>query len=593
MASLITDENPKELFWAFLRVNFNETLTGEVTGARRIAELEQQKWMDEATASLKVVFTLFNPELAMFCHTTVQFNFARGGLIEKQLDVNPLPMIVYTSIEVIVVDVIWMLLTCFILFAQMQEVADRKGMPCGTRCCGRFWLLTEWIFILMALGVLSMFLVYALGVATIRNHMVLTPIALAEVVKDDKPITPGYEDDFAALARSQALADDGRLAQLQEDLSLLVNVRLYNRLGMFYYVAMILFRFFRGFAGQPRIAAIGKTISSAFSDLVHAMLIVFVAFMNLSLGGNILFGRELKAWSTWTDSWTTTLGIIFGNGDIGAMRDLAPMSTTIWMCIYVICMVIMLLNMITAILVDHHKEVRSKGGRAMQTLPSQIAMVVSDMYWKRSYDMRFLLRFAKTRASKGGKLDRILPKIGRESKRIARVPFAKLIHYFGPAGSEEMAEIFTNEPILQPWSVVTKAMLIEQGLDDSTAKRLMWKCKICTTKLPTDEMPVARLFEEFDAAMREAFGRLQVVGEEFKNWVSERNIDAQNMEPRQRKLDSLMRSIEPAEPMFGLESMQYALSDGGGLPALQEDDDGTQPVEALEPPGETIRMLGS
>ena len=74
--------------------------------------------------------------------------------------------------------------------------------------------------------------------------------------------------------------------------------------------------------------------------------------------------------------------ILFGQGDIGAMYLIAPMSTLIWGLSYVICIIVMLMSMVTAILIAHHREVRKKRGRAQQTLPQQCLRMIEDFLWK-------------------------------------------------------------------------------------------------------------------------------------------------------------------------------------------------------------------
>merc|ERR1712125_243089 len=82
------------------------------------------------------------------------------------------------------------------------------------------------------------------------------------------------------------------LAHVIDDLEWLTSVKMSHRLGMFWYVMVIMVRFFRGFSGQPRIATIGRTVGVAAADIFHLAIILLVTFMNFVLGGCVLFGAE-------------------------------------------------------------------------------------------------------------------------------------------------------------------------------------------------------------------------------------------------------------------------------------------------------------
>lgn len=550
MAAMSWNEDPNDIFFAFCRIDRFEN--GTVKGAMRARELWQNGWMDDATDYVQVAATLLNPELAIMAHVTVKIEFVRGGRLKPIVDVRPLPLITWEGTLHILVDAVWGLLTLFLFILTLQEAMERKG-SLGRRCCGHFFLLIDWTIILVGLSLLAFFMVYSIGIGALDEHLGKLPPALNEevVTTTEKPpdaLLASYQE----LAMNQRLAEEGWQAQFQEDLELLIAVKIYHRLGMFWYVALLMFRFFRGFAGQPRIAALGRTVAKAASDLAHLFICGFVAFANLALGGHVLFGAERLEWSSLRRSAMTTISFLFGQSDIPAMFEMAPISTVIWGLAYLVCIIIMLDNMITAILVDHHRAVRKTAGRAQPTLPGQIWTSIEDFAWKRAYDVRLILRFLKNRTAPEGTMRKLFPKLKPETKRIARIPYDKLIAFF------TLEPDVSGNPPQPPWAPVTKEMIMDLGVDSATAARLMNKCKSTTTVNPQDEMPVMRLFAEFEGAMKTSCTLLDIAGEELKNWVSERKIDMQNMEPRQRKLEILSREIEKAEPMFGNEDAEYA-----------------------------------
>lgn len=567
VATMGWNENPKELFYGFLKIDRETDANTGVThirGQTRAKELRDLKWMDDATDSLKITVTLLNPEVPQFTLITVNVDIVRGGLVKTTLDVRPLQLIVWQDSGEVAVDIIWGVLTFFTMILTLQEVVDRKG-NCGNKCCGSFWLLVDWTGILVGFAIIAFFLVYSAGIDSLDQHVAKLPMALSQTeVTTTEPPPPRLAADFALLAKNQELAEQGWLAQFQEDLELMIIVKIYHRLGMFWYVGLVLLRLFRGFSGQPRIAAIGRTVGKAASDLGHLLIIETITFMNLTLGGQLLFGPDLEAWHTFADAAMTSISFLFGQGDASAMFEIAPISTLIWGTGYVIAIVIMLMGMVSAILLDHYFEVRKSCGMAMQTLPQQAWAGVEDFVWKRSYECRLVLRFLKGRAKEGGVLDRILPFIKPEEVRISKIPYDRLIAYFD---SED--DGIKNPPPPPPWTPVTLEHFVSQGVDVQTAKRLMNKCRAATSVLPMEEMPVMRLFEEFETSTLDSFNMLDITAEELKNWVYERKVDIHNMEPRQRKLEMLSRKLEPAEPMFGLEMPETETGNSDVKPAVE------------------------
>lgn len=549
VAAMAWNDNPEELFFAFLRIErlLNDTsgLT-EIDGINRARLLWQLDWLDTATENVKASVTFFNPEISVYTHMTVKFDFVKGGKVLPQLEVRPLPTVVWKTGFDTFVDVMLALCLVFLFFLNLQEVADRQG-GIGNKCCGDFWVLIDWAVLLVGGALLGFYIVYDMAIVALDEHMGKLPMAMAEVeLTTTTPPPPVLQESYDLLAKNEALAEEGWQAQFQEDLELIISVKVYHRLASFWYVALILLRFFRGFSGQPRIASIGRTVGNAAADLAHLAMIVGIAFSNLVIGGFILFGAERDEWSTIEKSVMATISFLFGKGDLPAMYKIAPISTGIWGGAYAVCIIILGMSMISAILLDHYREVRRNSGRAQPSLPGQVWTGIEDTWWKRSYDTRVVLRFIKSRLKPEGRPYKMIPNFKPETKRINTIPYERLIKHF------TLEDDGVGQPPPPPWAPVTKDDFIDQGIDPATAARLMSKCKATTTATPEEEMPVMRLFEEFETSMGESSLLMNITGEELKNWVAERRVDMSNMEPRQRKLEILSGGLKPAEIVHGL-----------------------------------------
>merc|ERR1719238_1549437 len=99
---------------------------------------------------------------------------------------------------------------------------------------------------------------------------------------------------------------------------------------MFWYSMIFLLRWFKGFRGQAKMAQITSTISSALSDLLHFAIIFAVLFVNFAIAGHVLFGHEVKVWSSVTKALQSALGMAFGRVNFDEMYEIAPYSALIW-----------------------------------------------------------------------------------------------------------------------------------------------------------------------------------------------------------------------------------------------------------------------
>ena len=84
---------------------------------------------------------------------------------------------------------------------------------------------------------------------------------------------------------------------------------------------MPLLRLFKGFARQPRLALVTKTMVKSVSDLVHFGLVFFSVFGTFAIGALSAFGRDMPEFSTWFHSLTSCWRLVMGDFDYDQMMD--------------------------------------------------------------------------------------------------------------------------------------------------------------------------------------------------------------------------------------------------------------------------------
>jgi len=125
----------------------------------------------------------------------------------------------------------------------------------------------------------------------------------------------------------------------------------------FWYTLIIVLKFFEAFHANPRLAIISETLSRSVPDLLHFLVIFIAVFGNFALGGYILFGQQVKEWSSAVWALNTSFRALMGDFAYADMYEVAPFQAQVWFWLYVILIFLIMLNMLLAIIMDIYCEV--------------------------------------------------------------------------------------------------------------------------------------------------------------------------------------------------------------------------------------------
>jgi hypothetical protein len=305
-------------------------------------------------------------------------------------------------------------------------------------------------------------------------------------------------------------------------------------------------------------------LGKASADVSHLGIIIVVVYANFSMGGCALFGAELREWSDLRRAARATLGVLVGTEDFGAMFDVAPVSATLWFFSFTISLLFVLSNLLVGILVDHHGSVERTGEDEMG-VPKQLQSLFSDWYWTNSYQYRTVYRFVQKRLPKKPKKRTLMSLIVRfmtpkkDESRVPKVPYEQLMNVLDPIPPpkpEDDDEPYDWEPPCM-WEQIGADLLLENGCDEATAARLLMKCAKYAKSHAPETYPPDQLFDEVVATMQTAYDCIDEGTQELYSWISERIIDCNHIEPRQRKLEEISKVIEAREDTSEEESEQW------------------------------------
>lgn len=459
-------------------------------------------------------------------------------------------------------------------------------------------MVLDWGGTLVGAGIVLFFMLQWSGIEVMSQA--LEKIGTTEL--GERPLWNATAESHAAFDQDSREYETS-LAKIVEGLRGAVEVKSYHRISTFLYTFFILMRFFRGFLGQPYFASIGRTLASASQDLIHLAIMLGVAFENFVFSGCAIFGSGLEEWSSVNKAHRSALAFLSGLGDFASMYDMYPVAAASWLLFFAVAVIFVASNMTMSILVDHFREVRTDLGQGEQDIITQSRALVRDVVWIGSFHVRNLLKIVQEKVPKS---KMVLPYLGDEPNRVARVPYEIILEALDPNCVDEAADPLSTIRNLkelakdakrsavplwvkgQPlWAPMQRDVLVACGCDQSTADRLLSKCESVVAGKRPMNFPSDILYHEFEGQMRNSYEQLAATDDDLRQWLCERKVDCDNLEPRQRKLESLtveriMPRPQEDEPMLMPMSEQDEME--------EEDEDGDDPPfrSALDGP----RTLG-
>jgi len=332
-----TTINPQREEWLYVWEDYT-TLQEKVT------RLEQEAWLDRQTKKVELAIPVFNAELGLHTLVRANFYFSRGGHIWKKV----IPQSQYASWHgwwyYGLYDAIWICCLLYIFVSEtgeVHQVVTRKGFYGVCSEYINFWNLIDWISVV---GGFVIIVYWATGVND-RSDLngSVEKLGGMNVTADAAAYSEVVSDYFASLEKN------------------VVAVRRL-RLMIAAYPLIIIFRLFKLFSAQPRLALVTKTLSFAAGDLFHFMLIFMSVFVTFMIFGIVLFGREVRSFTTVPRAMVSCFRIMLGDIDWSELSVIGRTEAGIWLWLFVIIVSLLMLNMILAIIMDNYEEVKLQAG---------------------------------------------------------------------------------------------------------------------------------------------------------------------------------------------------------------------------------------
>eukprot|EP01065_Artemidia_motanka_P021068 TRINITY_DN250_c1_g1_i2.p1 TRINITY_DN250_c1_g1~~TRINITY_DN250_c1_g1_i2.p1 ORF type:complete len:748 (+),score=213.41 TRINITY_DN250_c1_g1_i2:1351-3594(+) len=300
-------------------------------------ELEAHNWVDTATRAVVFEFFLFSPELSFagptFAHFTGFVESLVHGTTEASFQSAPFAIWSLSGLGGFVfgIDVLLALVLLYFLLEFIQDLLRKRKLV---------WATGESL-----VGIWEVFEVLNLLTFTVTYVNRFKLWVLSRQLTDD-----GYFEE--------KVKEYGQCGNLCEQRVLFDSLSRYSDFAKvssdFYAPSIIIayIRLFKFLQHNQRLNVLSQTMSEAVDDLLGMLFIFGIILVGYSLAGALLFGAEIKDFSTLDKTMSYLTRVIF-SGEVSLWEDM-KMASSLWTAPFlftwmILCWLI-LLNMVLAVI---------------------------------------------------------------------------------------------------------------------------------------------------------------------------------------------------------------------------------------------------
>jgi len=314
---------------------------------QQVWDLERSRWLDRHTRKIEIAIPVYNAEVGVHSMLYVNLFFSRGGHIWKKM----IPLSTYAKWHPTawywVGDFVWLICILYIFVTELAEiygVVKRGGMGAIKSEYIGFWNAFDWISMACAFALIGMF---------------IGALALIAEVNASLEETPGV-DNFGDNTTAYQEAVEKHALTLENCVAYIHTFRI----CMASYPLIIILRLFKAYASQPRLAMVTKTLENAGQDLQHFGLVFSSVFITFTISGVVLFGREVESFGTFDRAMLACFRILMGDLMWDETSKVGRQMALLWTFLYMVVVVMLLINMLLAIIMEHYVTVKDMAGVA-------------------------------------------------------------------------------------------------------------------------------------------------------------------------------------------------------------------------------------
>jgi len=317
----------------------------------RLQLLRQSGWVDADTDEMALVMITYAERAQMFVVTRISVIFDDWGFAVSKTNSRACIVDPYPVPIVIVMDILYVLLLLYPSYIELREIINSmrvRGISAGFYHYWNFWNVVDWMGIVM-------------GWTNTLIWLTFCAATQADAIQD--LLDTG--DGKLSLVKNAMSLDTSSLEVLEASLLGIVGQFYALQLVMGINVMSIMLKFFKAFQANPRLQLVTNTLIHAADELFHFGLVFLAIFMGFTVSGHIFFGDDLVQFSSFDRSVNTAFAVLLGDFDWYSAQSVSDKELgsgmpqiilALWFWVYTILVLLILLNMLLAIVMEHYTE---------------------------------------------------------------------------------------------------------------------------------------------------------------------------------------------------------------------------------------------
>eukprot|EP00928_Gymnodinium_smaydae_P053685 TRINITY_DN37615_c0_g1_i1.p1 TRINITY_DN37615_c0_g1~~TRINITY_DN37615_c0_g1_i1.p1 ORF type:complete len:884 (-),score=146.04 TRINITY_DN37615_c0_g1_i1:205-2856(-) len=303
---------------------------------------------DNIPRLITLSFMTFQESSKQLSSTAISIDMDASGMATKIVLTKSVPLVPYDGTGLVVLDVIYLLFLFRMAFGEFRDVCravKNEGIIEGLKDYSGFWNMCDW---------------YSIIVGTLNTlSWCLAAIAMLDVRMDVLTGVGGLMRlDVPTIEEMEAM--HGNILYLLSFLSMTFATNLFS----------ITLKFFKAFQSNPRLHVVTNTLQRASSDIFHFCIVFIVVFVVFASIGHILFGEDRLEFSTLGQAVNTCFSTLFGefdwyveatsyDADRKRRSNVPVWIVIVWFILFQMFVLMVLMNMLLAIVLDHYTELMS------------------------------------------------------------------------------------------------------------------------------------------------------------------------------------------------------------------------------------------
>lgn len=282
--------------------------------------LEQNLWIRRGTRVLFIDFTVYNANINLFCVVRLLVEFPATGGALPSWTFRTVKLIRYVTITDYFVLACEVIFCIYILYYMVEETLEIKKHKLSY--FKSFWNILDVLVILISIICVGFNVYRTMAVGEKLTKLINNP------------------DQYA---------DFERLAYWE--------LRFSNAIAIATFFAWI--KIFKYISFNKTMTQLSSTLGRCAKDLAGFFIMFIIIFLAFTQLGYLLFGSQVKDFSTFLNAFFTLFRIILGDFDFNQLEQANRILGPIFFMLFVFFVFFVLINMFLAIINDTYSEVKS------------------------------------------------------------------------------------------------------------------------------------------------------------------------------------------------------------------------------------------